>query len=379
MFAFPWSCACAPKESDSEFIVQGASKSFDVQIEGQSDSSGETTLKKVASADSIKTTTSSTPSEGLSGNPSGSGSGSISESSPNDNENDDAAASSTEEEATLDSVDAPIALPVPDVRGMLSEEDLKTVQALEEELGPEAIKDLHKTLVAGEAVESCLLRFFRLNHDKIRPTAKTIRAHLTWWDTMRPDLLIKMTPGEASGMTDELVNNYMPTWHQGYSKDGHPVMFTHYGKFRTKPLHDAGVTADHILKLQVWNSERAARLCGEQSSKLNKDLWNSIVVIDTAGLDPQVAFHKISLELARGFTKIDQEHYPDRMHRLIVINAPSTVQYFYRMSAWIFPERERRRVQILADREQWKPVLLQLIDEDQLPECYGGTAEPVQN
>mmetsp|Transcript_6679 Transcript_6679/g.15240 ORF Transcript_6679/g.15240 Transcript_6679/m.15240 type:complete len:191 (+) Transcript_6679:1-573(+) len=183
-----------------------------------------------------------------------------------------------------------------------------------------------------------------------------------------------MASGEICGCPDELLDRYMPTWHQGYDKVGRPVVFSHYGKFRFKPVLDAGVTVEKILRLHVRNSEVTARLCGEQSRKLGRDIPNALIIIDTEGWDPS-NLRKAALDWAKGIARIDQEHYVERMGHMMIINAPSSVYFFMRAISWLLPERTRDQVQVFAGREQWIPALLERVDADQLPPEYGGCAQ----
>jgi len=80
-----------------------------------------------------------------------------------------------------------------------------------------------------------------------------------------------------------------------------------------------------------------------------------------------------AFDWARGLAKIDQEHYPERMGQLLIINAPSSVYYFYKSASWMLPEKARKQVRIFGGRETWEPVLLDLIDASELPLEYGGS------
>lgn len=221
-------------------------------------------------------------------------------------------------------------------------------------------------------MDSCLLRFLRVSSLRPAAAAKLLRADVAWRRTMRPGDLVEMSPGEICGCTDELVERYMPTWHQGFDKLGRPVVFSHYGRFRFAPILDAGVTVEKLLQLQARNSERMARLCGEQSKKLGREVSAGLLVMDTEGWDP-ANVRLAALEWARGIAKIDQEHYPERMGQLFLVNAPASVNYFYKITSWIMPQKSRDLVKIFAGREQWQPALLELVDAAQLPPEYGGT------
>lgn len=261
----------------------------------------------------------------------------------------------------------------PNVRSLLSSSELAVVQGLERELGEDGIKSVRDILVPGEALESCLLRFLKHQSLRVRPAAKALRAHLEWRASTKLADLVELTPGEICGCTDELLDRYMPTWHQGYDRLGRPVVFSHYGKFRFGPVLEAGVTVEKILQLHARNSERTARLCGKQSSMLDRDISTALIVVDAEGLDPNNLRHRAALEWMRGFARIDQEHYPERLGQFFIINAPSCVQYFYNAASWFLPQKSRNLVRIFGGREAWEPALLDLVDASELPPEYGGS------
>lgn len=237
-------------------------------------------------------------------------------------------------------------------------------------------EDMHRVrsaLVPGESLHSFLMRFLRANHHKVKAAAAMVRAHVAWRDEHQPHLLADSPPGKVAGCAPELLEEYMPTWHQGYDKEGRPVIFSHYGKFRFRPIIDAGVTVEKILELHIRTSERTARLCGEQSRKHNREISRALIIMDTEGWDSGNLRQRAAFDWAAGIAKIDTEHYPERMWKLLILNAPSSVYYFFKMVSWFLPKKQSEAVKIYSGREQWVPELLALIDADQLPPEYGGS------
>jgi len=261
----------------------------------------------------------------------------------------------------------------------LCDQEHDALFALKEELGDADMEAVKSILVPGELLESCLLRFLRPHGLRVRTAAALLRAHLTWRQEMRPKELANLSQGEVAGCDQALLQSYMPTWHQGFDRQGRPVIISHYGKFRFKPVLDAGVTVERILRLHVRNSEVTARLCGEQSQKLGRDISNALIIMDLEGLDTNNLRTWAAFQWARGLAKIDQEHYLDRMGQLLIINAPSYVHFFFQSTSWMLPEKARRRVQIFATREQWLPVLHELIEPSELTPEYGGTRAPLSS
>lgn len=72
--------------------------------------------------------------------------------------------------------------------------------------------------------------------------------------------------------------------------------------------------------------------------------------------------------------QIYESNYPELLRRVFVINAPKVFASVYSMMKPFMHEKTANKVQIFSnDETQWKAALLQDIDAEELPACYGGT------
>mmetsp|Transcript_69341 Transcript_69341/g.225110 ORF Transcript_69341/g.225110 Transcript_69341/m.225110 type:complete len:187 (-) Transcript_69341:40-600(-) len=172
-----------------------------------------------------------------------------------------------------------------------------------------------------------------------------LRAHIAWRKHAGLAELVLVSAGDVVGT--DIIEHYLPTWHQGCDRQGRPVVFTHYGRFRCRPVLEAGITVEQLGRLHVRNSEIVARRCGLQSAKLGRDITSSLLIIDAEGLDSRSMWTRASFDWVRGVVTIEMEHYPDRMGQVVVINAPASVNCFFK-------------------------ALLQLVEASELPSDYGG-------
>jgi hypothetical protein len=82
----------------------------------------------------------------------------------------------------------------------------------------------------------------------------------------------------------------------------------------------------------------------------------------------------IALETTIQLVQIYEAKYPEILRCVFVINAPKIFAVLYSMMKPFMHEKTRNKVRIYShDSDQWKAVLLEEIDPDQLPVCYGGT------
>ena len=70
---------------------------------------------------------------------------------------------------------------------------------------------------------------------------------------------------------------------------------------------------------------------------------------------------------------MDSSYYPERLGRMIIINAPSMFSWAWRIFQGFLNDVQRSKITIHgSDPEEWKPVLLTYIAADQIPLEYGG-------
>jgi len=252
-----------------------------------------------------------------------------------------------------------------------SKPEATALERLRAALSMEELKAATQALVPGESLDSCLLRFIR--HKDLKPVeaAKALRADLAWRASVDPGGLADMKPEEVAECDIRVLQKYMPTWHQGFDRSGRPLMFAHYGKFRFPPVLQH-TSVDKLLKLHIHNSERTARLCGLQSAQLGREICGVVTVVDAEGWDSHNLWVKASYAWAQGMATIDQEHYPERLGQMFIINAPQVVYHFWKVIQYVLPERTRERVKLYSGRDKWLPKLLELVDPEELPPEYGG-------
>jgi CRAL/TRIO domain len=69
----------------------------------------------------------------------------------------------------------------------------------------------------------------------------------------------------------------------------------------------------------------------------------------------------------------DGDHYPERLGTLIVINAPAVLSWAWKAIQSLLDDVQRAKIGIYGtDPNEWRPVLLKIVDRDQIPVSYGG-------
>lgn len=252
------------------------------------------------------------------------------------------------------------------------------VEELEHELGPFALSTLRRFLVPGETSESCILRFLKARSFNVSAAAKMLTEDLEWRDAYGVSALASQSPTDVLGCDSALLQRYLPQWHQGFDKGGRPVIVKQYGKTRLLPLLEK-TSVDALLRLHTYENEQIARLCGQQTAKLGREISTAVVIVDALGFDPSHLRMPKAFSWGKGMALIDQDHYPERLGLLFIINAPPALYYFWSVLCLVLDKNTQLKVRIFAGRDSWESALLEVVDAAQLPLEYGGSCTESRN
>jgi len=244
-----------------------------------------------------------------------------------------------------------------------------------------AIKELEKSLIDygysidesdGEAVLLKLLRFLRARNFNVPKAYEMLKCDLEWRKKEEIKYLKYQQAEEVLKCDLSLVYKYFPTWIQGYDLQNRPIAWRQFGKFEIWNLLKI-TTMDRLLNFHAWESEQAIRLMLEKSEELNCNIETFMIVIDAAGWSLKLATSQ-AFQFINGMAVTDSAHYPERLGKLVVINAPSALAIAWRIISTFLDDVQRAKIRILSGPNDWMPVLLENIDISQIPRQYGGNA-----
>eukprot|EP00164_Ancoracysta_twista_P005003 GFYU01006813.1.p1 GENE.GFYU01006813.1~~GFYU01006813.1.p1 ORF type:complete len:194 (-),score=46.50 GFYU01006813.1:148-654(-) len=132
-------------------------------------------------------------------------------------------------------------------------------------------------------------------------------------------------------------------------------------------------TVEDLMRLHVWQTEHYLRKCSDSTRRTGHNVETVIYIIDAErwhlGLATQGAY-----KFLKTMAEVDGTHYPERLGKVLVVNSPSGLAIAWRIvRTWLDPIT-KAKVDIVKGRDQFLPILLEMMDEDQIPVEYGGTA-----
>lgn len=95
-------------------------------------------------------------------------------------------------------------------------------------------------------------------------------------------------------------------------------------------------------------------------------------IIDLKGL----AFKNLDSKAFIAGFDIYQSHYPERIEKLYMVNAPLIFNGLWKVVSSFINGTTRKKI-VFVENKKAQETLLSVIDADQLPTEYGGTAELV--
>jgi hypothetical protein len=130
---------------------------------------------------------------------------------------------------------------------------------------------------------------------------------------------------------------------------------------------------NRLVRFHAWESEAALRAMKKNSKRFDCNIETFTTIVDAAGWTTRLATSD-AFTFIKGMAKVDSDHYPERLGSLLIINAPTALSWAYNIIKPFLDEVTKAKIQIMSNRNQWEPALFNLIDRNQVPMQYGGTA-----
>ncbi|KAI9079676.1 hypothetical protein K1719_038297 [Acacia pycnantha] len=211
---------------------------------------------------------------------------------------------------------------------------------------------------AKEYDDLTMRRFLRARELDIEKASAMFLEFLKWRRSFVPNGSISL-----SEVPDELAQN--KTFMQGLDKKGRPITIV----FGARHFQNKVGGLDEFKRFVVYSLDK---LC----SRMPPGQEKFVGIGDIKGW----GYSNCDIRGYLSALKILQDYYPERLGKLFIVNAPSIF-----MTAWkiVYPfiDQKTKKKIVFVKNNELKSRLLEDIEEDQLPEVYGGRMPlvPVQN
>eukprot|EP01038_Epipyxis_sp_PR26KG_P010133 gene10133-13631_t len=216
------------------------------------------------------------------------------------------------------------------------------------------------------------LRFLRARSYNLNKAKEMVLKWDHWWKTPLPGTS-SLFPKDLSVLTDEkehIFREMLPHSNLGEDREGRPLYWEKTGLIssrfsKIKKL----LSEDEIVIRHIRQQEKTMDRLRFNSIKYNKLIDKQIIIFDLKNVS--FSIDTMAMRIFRKTLVIDESCYPERLHRLYMINAPSFFAAIWSViKPWLHPVTVDK-IQIIGS--DYLPKLLECIEIDQIPVEYGGT------
>ena len=207
-----------------------------------------------------------------------------------------------------------------------------------------------------------LTRFIRARKGDIAAAIEMYLNMLKWRKENNIDGMLN-TPDP----NEHIFGCICPHAHHGFDKDGHPVYFERTGLVRVPNMlkfmeekdiaHRHTRYMEHVIRRMIQSSQKLGRYIGKQ-----------VVVYDMSGLSYKV--DTAGMRVFKQTSNVDQNYYPESLHRMFIINAPMSFRAIWAMVRPFLDPVTQKKVEIMGHK--YLDRLREFIDESNIPVLYGG-------
>ncbi|CAL1278990.1 unnamed protein product [Larinioides sclopetarius] len=237
----------------------------------------------------------------------------------------------------------------------ITEEEKKVV----DELRKRTIKDVTPKML--EDI-SLFYRFSKARDFNLAEAENMLRKHIAWRKEMQIDtILTDYTP-------PEVLVKYAGTSCICFDKTGSIVRLLDCGRTDAKGIWNL-VSKTEFEKFAAYILEQDKDMVIKRGGNLGKPMYYAIDDFENLTYGNAVSIKNAQYLLHT--MKMFIDNYPETIRRLIIINAPFYFTWVHALVKPTLPYALLQKVRIFGT-DGWKEALLEDIDADDLPACYGG-------
>jgi len=166
-------------------------------------------------------------------------------------------------------------------------------------------------------------------------------------------------------------------WHHsfhGRDKLGRPIFIERTGNLDVKTLVNKGYKMETLIRAHIYHQEYVARLTEEASKYEGRKIEQTLSILDLEGAGVWIHLNGYAREFFTILSGIAQNYYPERLAKLVVINAPRAFPMAWNFVKPLLDVNTQNKIIMPSYGNQTK-ALLDLVEPCFLPMKFGGTCD----
>ncbi|CAL8125553.1 unnamed protein product [Orchesella dallaii] len=224
--------------------------------------------------------------------------------------------------------------------------------------------------------DDSLIRWIRAREMDLDKAEEMIRNSMQWRKDNHIDNILK------SGLDPELCEKF-PYYLDAHDKEGRPLLTMPFGSWDVRGYIEANGPEKFVMYTNqlLENLVAAIKRCtlAKEKNILNnaddhQPCVQFVIVSDMSGYSFRQLANMKAVQSILQMVSTFEAHYPETMGQCITINAPAVFSVLFGMMKSLMSGRTVEKIKIFSsDKNQWLPVVLDLIDASEIREQYGGT------
>nr|CAD7437655.1 unnamed protein product [Timema bartmani] len=171
----------------------------------------------------------------------------------------------------------------------------------------------------------------------------------------------------------EVIKKYYPSGLAGFDKEGAPVVVIPFAGLDMWGMLHSLNKADFI-RMTIKMIETYQEIAWEQSKKCGQAAGTVSAIIDMENFNLRQYAWRPAGEVVLSLIQMYEANYPEILKTCYIINAPKIFAIAFSVVKNFLNEYTLNKIKIFKnDPRKYQPLLLQIIDDNQLPKHYGGT------
>ena len=214
-----------------------------------------------------------------------------------------------------------------------------------------------------------LRRFLRARKHDILKAKTMVKKTIVW----RKDNAVDTILEDFHFHEREQFHAHYPEGFFCTDKSGRPVYIQKPGDIDCDKLWEF-TDLERSIKHHIQQQERYVKIIAPSAVLKANDrrAFQSVVIIDMDGVGVATLTGEVRTIMGR-VMQIDQDYYPELMHKALIINAPTSFRIIWGLIKHLLDTRTQEKIEVAGSNYQEE--LLRWIDADHLPEMYGGTCK----